>query len=54
MSKDTRVWEAGGIKFTMQYINHLNHVYKMMGSKGNLKRNTAVVIPEEELEEQER
>ena len=30
-SKDLRFWEAGGIKFTMDYINHLNHVYKMMG-----------------------
>lgn len=48
-SKDVRFWEAGGIKFTMDYINHLNHVYKMMGQQANIKRNTAVMVPEQDI-----
>lgn len=47
--KDLRFWEAGGIKFTMDYINHLNHVYKMMGQQTKIKRNTAVMVPEEDI-----
>jgi hypothetical protein len=33
----------------MDYINHLNHVYKMMGQQTKIKRNTAVMVPEEDI-----